>query len=664
MLAQSIIRVGEPIVKSSLPGHERLRWLTDCDLVNCKNFFQNVFLIEINGDELSYHFMRIGSGEGKEFKVNEMRNNAYPIIYPRGGSPLNPQGFYPAPCYLMYDRHINSMNDQKKFAEKILFPRLKKTISYIEYDEEKLMSIAIRVAEAMALHYEAFITDEKQLGILYVYDHSLDVFNTSTEIIKDDENLWITESQIKEGQNLHLQINKCLDNIVQARFLESKTLGCQKNAISTFTNKEEDEVTSIYSKLWLWLSPTWEMPRSIYWDKDDWTPGIKIDRKNFEYYLYGIQFLNKITVPISSSITKEMFAPVMNIEAKKHMKPTSFEQIYGIPIVLPLISVNSEQNYNKYKQILEDDKNKTDSDIHLELIAGINKVIPKINDEYRLTLLYYSGDLSRGNMHIRMMIEDVVPSVAMSLEKIIKNINSKYIPNIRKEFNSKDENPFFRTSSLPSMLSNAYGSGYVWNSLQKVFNRQSISIERLYGLTASKLTELANKEDYWRMVDELILHNAFIVFFKEYNSQVLKIEKEVKSMADWSNLSELYYVGEISIEDISTAEELGFVSGLLLKQFSNSYHHKTGKDFVKHRVMKFGSKLTPEMIWKNGILRCEELGAQWDLGLAGNFYKVLSHTLLATLDADKEKLLTKDKDKYMTAFWSGYLMYRKPKEEE
>ena len=49
-------------------------------------------------------------------------------------------------------------------------------------------------------------------------------------------------------------------------------------------------------------------------------------------------------------------------------------------------------------------------------------------------------------------------------------------------------------------------------------------------------------------------------------------------------------------------EELGFVTGLLLKQFSNSYYRKTEKEFVKHRVMKFGSKLTPEMVWKDGVI--------------------------------------------------------------
>ncbi len=218
--------------------------------------------------------------------------------------------------------------------------------------------------------------------------------------------------------------------------------------------------------------------------------------------------------------------------------------------------------------------------------------------------------------------------------------------------------------SLPSMLANAYGPGYIWSSLQTVFHRQPIYINRLYKSTTIKLNELANKKDHWGMVDELIFYYAFLFFYREYHREVLKTEKEVKCMSDWTRLLEKYHMGQITFDDLHTVEELGFITGLLLKQFSNSYHRKTKKDIVKHRVMKFGSMLTPEMVWKGGVMRCEELASQWDMKLANNFYNVLPHVLLSLLDADKQNLLSKNKDKFMTAFWSGHLMYKKPKEED
>ncbi|HHU33488.1 MAG TPA: hypothetical protein GXZ50_12620, partial [Clostridia bacterium] len=551
------------------------------------------------------------------------------------------------------------------FACEVIFPRLKNTISLRGSNEEQLMSIATKVAEIIGSNYENFINDDKQLGILYIFDHALPIYHVMPERKTDDERFfWIAESKLKDGLHLYIDSEECLAGIIEAKFAEAKTLGYERNAISTFTNKREVEVASIYNKFWLWLSPTWEMPRSIYWAEDGWTHGIKIDRPNYEAFLYGSQFLKQITVPISSGILKEMFAPATNVEAKKYMKPTSFERIYGVPIVLPLVGGDSKQLYEKYQRILKYDQGKSDSDIHLELLAGINKVIPKTSDDYRLIILYYSGNLSRGDIHVRMVIEDIIPSVATKLQKIINDLNRKEIIDIHKAFGSKrEEKKYFRTRSLPSMLANAYGPGYVWSVLQAVFHRQPISIERLYKVTTMKLNELANKEDHWGMVDELIFHHAFVFFYKEYHREVQKTEKGVKSVADWRRLLEKHHTGRINIDDLRAAEELGFVTGLLLKQFSNSYHHKTGKEFVKHRVIKFGSKLTPGMIWKGGVMRCKELAEQWDIKLANNFYCVLPHVLLALLDADKMNLLSRDKDKFMTAFWSGHLMYRKPKEE-
>lgn len=69
---------------------------------------------------------------------------------------------------------------------------------------------------------------------------------------------------------------------------------------------------------------------------------------------------------------------------------------------------------------------------------------------------------------------------------------------------------------------------------------------------------------------------------------------------------------------------------------------KTGKDFVKQRVMKFGSKLTPAMIWKNGLLRCEELAQQWSMKLGSNFRPMLAQTLLGFLEKEQELIPKKD----------------------
>ena len=117
MLAEAIVRIGRPIAQGDLPYKERIRWLTDVDSDSCKNYFQNVFIIELDNDLGAFQFRRVGDlqkvGKKEEFYVNTHENVSFPVLFPNGGNPLNAQGVYPVPCYLMYDRHIKTMTDPR-----------------------------------------------------------------------------------------------------------------------------------------------------------------------------------------------------------------------------------------------------------------------------------------------------------------------------------------------------------------------------------------------------------------------------------------------------------------------------------------------------------------------------------------------------------------------
>ena len=664
MLTESIVRIGKPIVCSDLPIRERIRWLTDVNSDNCKNFFQNVFLIELGDDSDELHRIQIGdimkTKKKEVFVVDEVRNTSFPILYPCGGNPRLAQGIYPLPCYLMYDAHIKEMNKPDYFAAKVLMPRLQNTLGYKDWGDEEKVDIQNRVATLLKNAVDTIVFDGK--GILMLFDDRLSVYKKLNKREETFSYLWINESILYEGHHLYLNGEEVIKGIINARFDEAGSLGKKKNSISTFTNKKTDEVVSVYNKSWLWLSPTWEMPRSIYWDKKDWTKGIKIDRESYEAYLYGAQFLKQIQVPISSSILKEMFAPIENVEAKKYKKPSSYEAIYGIPMVLPLLDSDLGELFKKFRVMLKKDGKISDTDLHLEVLAGLKEsIVPESSDKYRLSILYYSGDLSRGVMHIRAVIEDVIPSVAHGIQTILKDLRRKALPQIQKMFVLKDDR-VFRVETLPALLGNAYGSGYLWSSLQNTLHKKELTIDRLLLSTSKKLNQLANKEDFWGMKQELVFFFSFLYFLSNYNEKILGKEKGVKELVEWQRTIDAYNRGEIDTADVASTEMLGFISGMLLKQFSNSYYQKTKKDFVKQRVMKFGSKLDPKMVWKNGLLRCEELAEQWDLKLAGNFRTVLGHVLLGFIEADNKNLLVSQRDTFMTAFWSGYLIYKKSEE--
>lgn len=668
MLAESIIRIGRPIKDSDWPIREKIRLLTDVGSENCKNYFRHVCLIELNENEIDCRLMELGDeiimdNKKKDYRVDTMRSTAFPIFYPNGGNPLHAQGVYAIPCYLMYDPHIKSMNEQEQFRKEFLLPRLNRTLQYQDLPEKKKMSLADRIVALLASKASDIIAEDKQLGILMIYDERLPLFHKlKSRIVDHDHLLWIGESMLAPGLHLYLDGEEVLQRINQAKFYEAAELGKEKDAVSTFSNQMAGEVVSVYNKSWLWLSPTWEMPRSIYWKDNEWTKGIKVDAESYSAYLYGVQFLKEIQVPLSSAVLKEMFAPITSVEAKKNMSSSSFESIYGIPLVLPLVDGDSQQLFEKYRRMLKKDNQKqNDSDLQLKVLAGIDRLVPESGDEHRLTILYYSGDLSRGNMHIRAVIEDIIPSVANKIERILHSLQRIETKEIQDAFGLKEQ-PVYRTQTLPALLANAFGPGYVWAALRGTLHKEPLRTDRLLCGTARKLNELANKGDNWQMAQELIFYYSFLYFLKEYREKILHKQGGVKTLGEWKDFMDLYGQGKLEISHLESVEHLGFAAGLLLKQFSNSYYQKTGKDFVKPRVMKFGSKMTPEMVWKNGLLRCEELAQQWNMNLGANFRPILAQILLGFLE--KQERLVKEKDNFMTAFWSGYLLYKSEKKIE
>lgn len=663
MLAEAIIRVGRPIASSDLPLTERIRWLTDVDNEACRNFFEHVWVVECIKEQVSVRLMKIGEkvkdGRKETFVVDRAKNVAFPIICPNGGNPLNAQGSYALPCYLMYDRHIKMLKNSSEFAKDVLLPRFERTICMQHMTSEQKFSYAKKIADSLSQQVATSVYEEKQLGILIVVDPLFSIYQFTSQQLDPQQYIKIGDSHIDMNKSMYLDGKVLLEEIISARLEEAKTLGKDINQVSTFTNKMETEVVSIYNKSWLWLSSTWEAPKSIYWGDKEWTKGIKVDRHSYEAFLYGAQLLKQLTVSLSNVTLKEIFSPHTSVEVKKRMKSSSFEEIFGVPLILPLQDSEAKQLFKKYRRILKKEGQSNEA-LHMKLLAALDGiVVPESTDDYRLMLLYYSGDLSRGDLHIRAVIEDVIPSVASKVQQILKRLNRSELFSIREWFGlDRDENKEdVRLSSLPAMLANAYGPGYVWSSMQSVFHRQPIRIERARQAVARKLTELVNKQQIFSMRQELVFYHSFIYFLDAYYQIVLNDQREGITLQDFLMLAKKYHEGTITANDLTSPESLGFVSGLALRQFSRSYGAKTKKDFMNHRVMKFGSKLNPEMIWKNGLLRCEELARQWDLGIKENFRTTLAYVLIGFLRAKEEGWLANKKEHMMTAFWSGYLIY-------
>ena len=638
---------------------ERIQLLTDVGKEEVKNFYGNILLVELDGENTRFHYYKL------QDEANGPANLHYavglPISLPSGGNPLLAQGIYPIPCYPMYDKHIKDFINKNQ-TEKVIYDRLIRTIPYMKMNKEELLEKVRQINLCLTTEAIKFIVDEKQLGILAIVDYSLDIYSTE----KVESSLPILTS----SKEVYIDANKIIENIIEAKFQEAKELGKEYNSYSTLSNEQSKEVVSAYNKSWLWLSPTWEPPKSIYWKNDEWTKGIRLNRNEYEAYVYGSQFLKQIQTPVNPAILKEMFAPTFSPEAKKHLSPSSFESVFGIPYFLPLTEKDQVEIYTRFinlKQRIEA-SDARESDIQLEIISGLEKkIIRNINDDYRITIIYYSGILNRGDIHIRSQIEDIVPSVASHVQLILKELEHIIFPDLLKLLQLEESNSQYtkgKIKYLPTLLANAYGPGYLWTSMDDVLHRRPIGIKRVMKQANRRFQELANKKDYWGIRSELLFFHSFAEFFRIYNERILNLRGGIPSVSRWKDLLDKYEKGTLETSDLDSVATIGFVTGLIVSQFDRSFYAKLGKGFLETRIMRFGSKLTPEMIWKNGLLRMEELRRTRDLGIKQNYEKVLGLILPAILELNENNSLNKEKDEFMTMFWSGYLMLPRSKKEE
>lgn len=658
-----------------MSGKDRIRLLTDVASENCKNFFQHVFVVETDGERMSAFGMEVGGkvGDGKKqsFQVEADHSVSFPIIYPNGGNPLHAQGVYPLPCYLLYDPHLKSMRDTAAFASQYLVPRLRNTVAYGDRSEEERVRFAERLANTLHKVAERRITQDKQLGILMIADIRLPEFRRLSGRQTSGEWLAIRESDLEPGSHLHLNLPLALDRIAEAKFREAADLGeLRAGAVSTFTNAPAVHVVSVYNKSWLWLSPTWEMPTSIYWKDTDYVKGIRLDRLSYDRFVYGTQLLKQLISPIQSAVLKEMFAPVNNAEIKSFMKASSFEEIHAAPFVLPLLDEQYENTYEMLETLLGKggSSDPTSDMLQLKMIAGIEKAMRMPQDkghEFRLTVLYFSGDLSRGYMHIRAVIEDVIPSVARDLERIVEALSRDAAPKVQRMLGMQQLSPQVanRYGSLPALLANAYGPGYVWTATQAAFHRQPLSTDRMYRWIAMRLAERANKKEFWGIREELVYLFVLREFFHKYEQTILQQKEGVEPLSAWRDLIAKYHAAALTEEDLRSIDALAFVTGLLTRQFSNSYYVKTTKAFVEHRIMRFGTKLRARDIWTKGVEVMKPLSLQWDLGLSESYHKALPLVAIGLVEAERSNRLADEEDAFLTMFWAGHEMYQKPDKE-
>lgn len=664
MLVESLIRLGLPYLKGNVLAREIIEQITDITNPMTRNFWQNIWIVEClkETNQISIHFHQWGDfhkekEKGKEvFLPDYEKVAAAPISLPSGGNPIEAQGAYGVPAYPMYDKHFNNfLNNPNEFIE-FLKSRLKRT-EMEKLDDEILENIGKEISKAFKKQYPKK-DNKKKLGVLiltivdkdspYYYEES--GFSTDKYVV-------FSESGIKKDKFLALDLNKAVSKIWKAKEKEGEEKGSIEKGKCHFTG-EEGKVISIYNKAWSWFTTTWEAPFSIYQDQKKLVESIALSPETYRALTFGASLIKRLTKPIPSWLVKEIFAPVNSGKAREFARTAT--EIYGFAFVLPITDsfLETEEDmqdfiYGMHSIIHENDKSTTS--LHLKNIVGIPSFLPESlqKEVYRLSIVYYTGDSNKGDIHLRAFIEDVIPSTLQRVEKILEDLSIEEAAEVLglKAVKSSYE-------CLPYLLIKAYGGPYLWASMSKVLHREKIDKNLFVKNVSTRMSEFGKDltQDFYKLKMEVLFYLIFTQFINEYNKYI-NCEGGL-IMLDWKTLQQNIKNSRLEDFEVKSILEAGFYAGHIVRQFARQYYAANSKkEFIRDRVLTYGSSLTPEMIFKNALSKFEEYYFKLNIRLKEDLAAKSGIVNLYYIEHKEE--IFKNKDDFLAAFWAGYSLNNK-----
>lgn len=683
MLVESLIRLGRPFITGGLSPAQILEQVSDINSPSTRNFLSKVILVEIdrcNTGEIAVQWGRCGifvsDGNGKNdgFQPDVGQAVATPFVIPSGGNPLKPQGKYGVPVYPLYEKHFQTMKEEATNAVAFLTARIERTSS-VDIVEEEI--------EQVGSMLQAVISDidvakhEKWLGLLAILpitDSGIFRYEDSDyEPVKGHE-VRIGSSQLHPSKNIIADLNQIVECFWESKLAEGEEKGRLRgdNAICSCCGSIGD-VVSVYSKAWSWFTTTWPGPLSIFLKNDELVHGVALCPDCYKSLTFGSNLFDKLTTTLPMWLTKEIFAPVDNATSREHRSEAT--DIFGGILVLPILDSpeQSEEDQSEYVQSLMEmagghaGKGGAGS-LHLNTITGIEQDLPlhiAEEDLYRLTILYFSGDPSRGDIHLRANVEDVLPSAAQGLTDIVTELFEDSYALQKQLFKESLNERASRTyRSLPAMLSNAYGMTRMWSSLASAMHRKSLPRDLFVRHAALRMQDLSRKveDKFYLLQHEVFFYLYFQEFLQRYHLWIG--EEGGYLMTPWQDLMELLDKRAYRDIDIDGVADLGFAAGYLVRKFSRLYYNNTDqKQFLRDRVITFGSKMSPEVIVEYALKRMIEYA--FKLKFDGSFVKdeELLGLILAEYQSQKDEVL-RQRDEFMTSFWAGYCLNRGKRKQD
>lgn len=698
MLIETLIRLGRPLVQGGLPPGEIIRQITDVAEPTAKNFLTRVFVIEIHRQDGQFrsaclpvqewgYCHKVERSSKEVFEPDLDRAVGAPFLLPKGGSPLNAQGRYGLPVYPIYNKTLRAIKDAEpeeaaELCISFLSSRIQRTHGF-ELQESEIAEISSHLSRTIQL----LSIDEKvnALGLVILAEITEGgPFGLEDFIPSGNPRLaYLGASVLENGKYIVSRIDRCVEPFWKAR-IEEGIEGGEKvgpHAGCFFCNSTGRTV-SAYCKAWPWIAHTWKCPFPLPWLSvksrtpgiDQMVHGIALCEDCYKALSYGANVFLKLSAPMETWLTKELFSPVTSARGKETSRVGGrVESIYGTAIALPILDtfLKNPDDCEEFAEAISymlTRSNGRGADVHLGSTAGLEAFIPEqlSMDDFKISLMYYSGNISRRDIYLRATIEDVMPSTARILTKLVREVaetSLEIASSVRVREISDKEAAFLKSrySSLPYLLTTAYGGPYLWDTLSSVLHRGNLSYERFTANSSIRMGELARQLPDSRnlLQGEVIFYLTFRELLRRYRQEIMASERGDgdSAMRDWRTLLDMMSKGSPTDMCFDNVEELGFGCGYLAGMFSRQYWAVTksgdqGKDYLKHRVMTFGTDLTPEVLYKRGLGRMEEVSKRANMHLSEDF-RIRLGIVLAEYSRMKDEVAG-NRHGFMAAFWSGY----------
>jgi hypothetical protein len=679
MLIEDLIRLGRALLDSGeLKPHEILKLISGVEDDRVKNFYRNVVVVDIPADDSQspsvlthQQFGEIEQSDGKEdFKVDDEKAVGIPFVLPSGGNPIHPQGRYLA-AYPIYDAHFRGDDKTEGFVDsaaavkKFLSGRLERTIG-LALSESMLDRVASAVHRSLA---ESKLVELKNfLGVLVLARCGPDSFYHK-ERSHSNLNIGICD----DDSEIVPDFPKILEGYWNTKIEEGKEIGVKIGTCS-FTGAA-GEVYAPYCKAWLWALPTWTCPLPLGGKKKMMIESVALSADSYKALTLGASIFNRLTERVSRLVIHEIFSPVDDRIAKneaQRRKIADLDPIYGSGFLLPLKGDSVPHDdliefVKGVKSMLKKSTNDpTMADRHMALVTGFDLVLPEdLTDEYRLTLVYFSGDIAKGEIHLRAYIQDVVPSVMRTLRDIGKDESNNAIELLLdlSPKTSEKQKAYLKKcyESIPYLLARAYGGSYLWSLLEAALHRRALVPDRAVYNSARRMQSLAHSwpDSRFELVEEVCFHLSFQRVLNRINQEIAHT-KEDSPVRPWKDMLDSIENGPVeSINELNDPAEIGFACGALFKRFSRNYYRamqnaKANPDFLADRVLTFGTDLRIDAIPK-GLSSIVELPKRIkNLKIPGDLVE-RTGAVINAFERAKDSI-RKDKDSFLVSFWSGYAL--------